>query len=122
MGLLLAQVHLPEVVAALERGEVVELVALFSDVGVGHVGGVGGEAYNAVGQSLQFHLDGFRLGFVALSALFLIFLFFLFLLILLLLGLFFYLFEQFVVLLAEAVLVVGVLVEEDEEGVVKRSP
>ena len=86
------------------------------------MGGVGGEAYNAVGQSLQFHLDGLHLGFVALSALFLIFLFILFLLVILLLGLLFYLFEQFVVLFAEAVLVVGILVEEDEEGVVKRSP
>ena len=59
--LLLAEVHLPEVVATFEGCQVVECLAILGDDGAAHVGRVRGEAHHTVFDAFQLYDDVFRL-------------------------------------------------------------
>ena len=129
LGVLLAQVHLPEVISTLKGCQVVERGTVFRDDGAAHARGIRRKAHNAVFDVLQFHHDIFRLlgllVFPGLGITFFLLARRFLLVIILILGLLLFglqFLEQLVVFLAQAVFVVSILVEEYQHGIVLRTP
>ena len=119
---MLAQVHLPEVVTAFEGRHVVEAFAVGREEGVTQARGVGREAHDAVLDAVQLYFDGFHVVFLFTVLLVLVTVFLLVFLLLVLVGLVLLFLLEFIVLLAQAELVVGVLIEEHQHGVFQRAP
>ena len=121
---MLAQVHLPQVIALLKRRQVIERLTVGSDHAARDVARVGCHAHDAVLDAVEFYLEalvlglGCRSGFAFLLAVLSFLGFLLFGLLGLLLGLG----QQFEVLLIEVVAVQRILVNEGQEDVVLRTP
>ena len=127
-GVFLAEIHFPKVVTAFKGGKVIKGLTVFGDDDAAHVRGIRGEAYHAVFHVFQFYGDVLYLSLVIVRGFFLSCIFLAaFLTFGSVLALRFFLFgfqllAQFVVFLAQAVFVVGVLIEENEHGIVLRTP
>ena len=115
---LVAHVHLPKVVAFFEGGHEIELLAVLGECHPTQVRRHRGQSHHTVLQVFQIHLDFFD--FFVFLLLFVVFLFVLLIVfcLIVLLGLF----QQGVFFLVESELVVGILIQESDEGVVLAAP
>ena len=116
-GLVLAQVHLPEVGLPFEGSEVVQTLTVLAHDGITQTTAVGRQTDDAVLQALEFNLDGLDGISISLLVVFL----FVFLVVLLLVLLLEFL-QQRIVFCRETITVVGILRQEGQEHVVLTAP
>ena len=130
-GLILQQVVAPQVVAILERGLVIQRVALRTQNGIAQMTGIHREAYDAVFAIVEVEhqrLLGLSLGSIFLVSLLIILLGILFLVVLLglsslcLLGFFLSLVQESFLLLRHLETLIGIQVEEHQIHILLRTP
>ena len=124
---MLAHVEFPQVISAFKLRQVVEVVAVIGDHSAGDAARVGGESHHTVLDAVELDHDVLDLillvGFFVLVVLLLVLLvLFGLLLVGLFLGFLLGFLSELVVLLAHAILVVGVLIDKCQQHIVLRAP